>query len=175
MKADRLSPLFDEKTIRRRVAVLARQVDACYGEEPLVTICVLKGACIFFSDLIRKLKCRPVLDFVALSSYGNRICTSGDVALVKDVSAELEGKHVLVVEDIMDTGHSMRWLLEHLRTFRPRSLRLIVLIDKRERRAVPVEADFCGFRVAGDFIVGYGLDYAEQYRTLPAMYTLAPD
>jgi hypoxanthine phosphoribosyltransferase len=86
----------------------------------------------------------------------------------------LEGKHVLVVEDIVDTGHSMRWLLDHLRDFRPRSLRLAALIDKRERREVPVDVDFCGFRVTGGFIVGYGLDYAEQYRELPALYTLTP-
>jgi len=172
MKTDRLLPLFDEKTIRRRIAVLARQIDDCYGGEPLVMICVLKGACIFFSDLIRKLKCRPVLDFIALSSYGNRISPSGDVDLDKNVPVALEGKHVLVVEDIVDTGHSMRRLLDHLWTFRPRSMRLIALIDKRERREVPIEADFYGFRVTEGFIVGYGLDYAEQYRELPALYTL---
>jgi hypoxanthine phosphoribosyltransferase len=174
MKTDGLRPLFDESAIGRRVADLARQIDACYGEEPLIMICVLKGACIFFSDLVRKLECRPVLDFVALSGYGNEACFSGGVTLHKDVSAGLEGKHVLVVEDIVDSGHSMRWLLDHLRDFRPRSLRLAALIDKRERREVPVDVDFFGFRVAGGFIVGYGLDYAEQYRELPALYTLTP-
>ena len=173
MKTDGLSLLFSEEAISRRIADLACQIDACYGEEPLVMICVLKGACVFFSDLIRKLECRPVLDFVALSSYGDRTCSCG-VALSKDVSADLEDRHVLVVEDIVDTGHSMRWLLDRLRALRPRSLRLAVLIDKHERREARVDADFCGFRVTGGFIVGYGLDYAEQYRELPALYTLEP-
>ncbi|MDR2726376.1 MAG: hypoxanthine phosphoribosyltransferase [Deltaproteobacteria bacterium] len=173
MKTHGLRPLFDENAIRRRVDDLARQIDACYGSEPLVMICVLKGACIFFSDLVRRLACRPVLDFVALSSYGNRMC-SGGVTLDKDVSVDLQDRHVLVVEDIVDTGHSMRRLFSHLRAFQPRSLRLVALIDKHERREVPVEADFYGFRVTDGFIVGYGLDYAEQYRELPALYTLPP-
>jgi len=175
MKTDGLRPLFDEDAIRRRVADLARQIDACYGEEPVIMICVLKGACIFFSDLIRRLECRPVLDFVALSSYENRTCSGGEVILDKDASFELRDKHVLVVEDIVDTGRSMRWLLDHLRAFQPRSLRLAVLIDKHERRETTIEADFYGFRVTGGFIVGYGLDYAEQYRELPALYTLPPE
>jgi hypoxanthine phosphoribosyltransferase len=174
MKTDGLRLLLDEAEILRRVADLARQIDVCYGEEPLVMICVLKGACIFFSDLIRKLECRPVLDFVALSSYENRTWSSGDVSMDKDVSSDLRDKHVLVAEDVVDTGRSMRKLLDHLRGFRPRSLRLVVLIDKHERREEPVEADFYGFRVAGGFLVGYGLDYAEQYRELPALYMLTP-
>ena len=175
MKTDGLRVLFDESVIQARVDELARQIDACYGEEPLVVLCVLKGAFMFFSDLVRRLECRPALDFIAVSSYGYAACSGECVTLIKDAHVSLEDKHVLLVEDIVDTGRTIHWLLGHLSCRKLRSLRVAALIDKQERREVPVHVDFHGFRVAGGFIVGYGLDYAEHYRELPALYCVEPE
>ena len=156
---EKLRVLYDADTIRARVRELAGQIDALYGNEPLVVVCVLKGAFLFFSDLVRELSISPELDFVRLASYGNGTESSCSVAFTKDIELSIEGKHVLIVEDIIDSGRSMH---------------VAVLIDKRERREFPVRADFVGFALTSGFIVGYGLDYAEHYRALPAIYCI-PD
>lgn len=172
MSKDTLHLMLDEATILARIDAMAQEIDAFYNGEPLVVICVLKGGFMFFTDLVRRLRCGPELDFIGLSSYGYGDSSGGTITLTKDVSMPLEGKHVLVVEDIIDTGHSMRHLLEHLHARRARSVRLATLLDKHERREVPVPVDFTGFSVNDGFIVGYGLDYAERYRELPALYTV---
>ena len=171
---EKLRVLYDADTIRARVRELAGQIDALYGNEPLVVVCVLKGAFLFFSDLVRELSISPELDFVRLASYGNGTESSCSVAFTKDIEVSIEGKHVLIVEDIIDSGSSMHFLLRQLEAGGARSLRVAVFIDKRERREFPVRADFVGFALTSGFIVGYGLDYAEHYRALPAIYCI-PD
>ncbi len=168
----RLRVLYSEETIRQRVRELAAAIDETYGDEPLVAICVLKGAFLFFGDLIRALKHRPEIDFVRLASYGMGKEHSHTVAFTKDVEISLKDKHVLLVEDIVDSGITMDFLIRQMQARGARSLRLAVLVDKKERRQVPVFADFVGFALSQGFIVGYGLDYAEQLRSLPAIYTL---
>lgn len=170
--APRMRLVYDEETIARRVRELAAEIDALYGDEPLVIICVLKGAFMFFSDLVKNLTSSPELDFVRLASYGHETTSSRNVAFTKDVEISLQGKHVLVVEDIVDSGHTMDFLLRQLGTRGARSLRLAVLLDKQERRQVPVLAHFVGFALPSGFIVGYGLDYAERFRALPALYEI---
>ena len=169
MRISRLNPLYSAEAIQQRVAELAVDINKLYAGEPLVVICVLKGAFMFFTDLVKHLDCKPELDFVRLASYGHGTSNSS-INFTKDVELSLEGKHVLVVEDIIDTGHSMDFLFRQLAARGARSLRLAALIDKHERREVPVTAHFSGFNLPGGFIVGYGLDYAEQYRELPALY-----
>jgi hypoxanthine phosphoribosyltransferase len=171
MREDILAPLIGEEDIRVGVGALARRLDDLYGDAPLVMICVLKGAFVFFSDLVRCMRCRPVLDFVGISSYA-QADSSFTPQLTHDVSLPLRDRHVLIVEDIVDTGWSMDMLLERLGRESLLSLRLAALIDKPERRERPVRVDFSLFHVERGFVVGYGLDYAERHRTLPALYTL---
>ncbi|MBQ3059402.1 MAG: hypoxanthine phosphoribosyltransferase [Desulfovibrio sp.] len=171
-----LRVVFSAEQIAARVREVAAQVDACYGEETLVVVCVLKGGFVFFSDLVRCLQNRNVeLDFVRLASYGKSDVSSGHVIFSKDVESDISGKHVLIVEDIVDSGRSMRFLLDQFAARRPRSLRLATLVDKHERRQNTVKADFIGFSLERGFIVGYGLDYAERFRALPGVYEIIPE
>lgn len=170
MRITRLNPLLSEDQIQTRIDELAKEINEVYNGEPLVVVCVLKGAFMFFSDLVKRLKGMPQLDFVRLASYGDASESSHTVNFTKDVEIKLEDKHVLIVEDIIDTGHSMDFLIRQFRARGARSLRLAVLLDKKERRELPVTADFVGFALPSGFVVGYGLDYAESYRELPAIY-----
>ena len=169
MRIARLNLLFSEAQIAERLDELALGINKTYAGQPLVVICVLKGAFMFFSDLVKRLDCRPELDFVRLASYGQGT-SGGDVTFSKDVELSLEGKHVLIVEDIVDTGHSMEALLRRLATRGALSLRVAALLDKHERRETSVTVHFACFSLPAGFVVGYGLDYAEQYRELPALY-----
>jgi hypoxanthine phosphoribosyltransferase len=165
-----LRELFTPHQISLRIQELAKEIDALYGEERFVAICVLKGAFIFCSDLVRCVRNKNVeVDFVRLCSYGSGSASSGQIVISKDVDIPLSGKHVLIVEDIVDSGRSMHFLLERLAMRNVRSLRLAALIDKRERREVAVHVDFAAFHVDRGFVVGYGLDYAERWRSLPAV------
>ena len=170
--AERMRLLYDADSIAQRVRELAAEIDALYKDEPLVMICVLKGAFMFFSDLVKNLTISPELDFVRLASYGSKATSSRNVSFTKDVESSLTDRHVLVVEDIVDSGHTMDFLLKQLAARGPRSLRLAALLDKSERREVPVFAHFVGFALPAGFIVGYGLDYAERFRALPALYEI---
>lgn len=170
MRITKLKPCISEEVIQKRVKEMAEEISALYKGQPLVVICVLKGAFLFFSDLVKHLTCEPELDFVRLASYGQSSKSSRTITFTKDVEIPLEGKHVLIVEDIVDTGHSMDFLFRQLQARGVRSLRLAVLLDKNERREVPVTAHFVGFTLPSGFVVGYGLDYAERYRELPAIY-----
>lgn len=167
-EADILVPIFTQKEIARRVSEIAAQIDARYGDEPLVAVCVLKGAVIFFSDLVRKIS-NPwlELDFVRLSSYGKSKSSSGHIVFNKDAEVDIRGKHVLIVEDIVDSGQTMAFLLEQFKARRPASIAIASLVDKRERRKNDIKVDFAGFTVDRGFLVGYGMDFAEKYRTLP--------
>ena len=179
---EQLHILVGATDIRKRIITLGRDIDAAYPlsrpgcdeSDRVIMICVLKGAFMFFSDLVRHVQCCPVLDFIGMSSYGMQASPDERVDLTKDITLDIEGRDVLLVEDIVDTGRSMRYLQDRLLARKPRSLRLASLVDKRERREVPVQVDFSGFCLDG-FIVGYGLDYAERYRELPALYVASPE
>ncbi|NCB23386.1 MAG: hypoxanthine phosphoribosyltransferase [Deltaproteobacteria bacterium] len=171
-----LKPVFTPEQIAARIQELAAEINATYGDEPMVAVCVLKGGFMFFSDLVRFLHNKNLeLDFVRLSSYGKSATSSKHVIFSKDVEIDICGKHVLIVEDIVDSGHSMRFLLGQFAARKARSLRLAALVDKDERREVDVKVDFAGFKLNQGFIVGYGLDYAEHYRMLPGVFEVIPE
>lgn len=170
MHIKELKVLFTAEQIQARVETLSAEINRLYAGEPLVVVCVLKGGFMFFSDLVKRLTCKPELDFVRLASYGANTASAKAINFTKDVELSLAGKHVLIVEDVVDTGHSMDFLFKQLAARGAKSLRLAVLVDKHERREVPVTAHFVGFVLDQGFIVGYGLDYAEFYRELPALY-----
>lgn len=175
-RAERLVSVFGPEEISACVRTMASEIDACYGGEPLVAVCVLKGACIFFSDLVRQLQNRNLeLDFIRIASYGTGTVSSGEVLLSKDVEIDIRGKHVLLVEDIVDSGRSMRFVLDTFAARGPRSLRLAALVNKTGRREREVSVDFAGFSLDSGFLVGYGLDYAERYRALPGICELVPE
>ncbi|MBE3589624.1 MAG: hypoxanthine phosphoribosyltransferase [Firmicutes bacterium] len=167
--------LFDEAAIARRVEEIAAAVNAAQDGRELTVVGVLTGACAFTADLIRRLDMPMLLDFIAVSSYGQSTTTSGVVRLNKDLDIPLEGRDVLVVEDIVDTGLTLQYLRENLLARRPRSLRIAVLLDKRSRRQVEVPVDYIGFEIPDVFVVGYGIDYAGRYRNLPYVATLKPE
>ena len=169
---ERLVPLYSQEEIQRRVAELAAAIRADAGGAELVLVAILKGAFMFLADLVRALDIPVRVDFVRVASYGERMESAGRVAITKDVELDLAGRDVVVVEDILDSGLTAKVVLDHLAHRRPRRLRLCALVDKRERRRVDVEADYVGFVLEGGFIVGYGIDYAERYRHLPAIYTV---
>ena len=153
-----MKEVFSAAVIRRRVEELAAQIDEVYRGETIVAVCVLKGAFPFFSDLVRAMKTDVLIDFVRLASYGDRASSSEHVQITKDVEISLEGRHVLIVEDIVDTGRSMDFLMRYFSSRGAKSIRLAALIDKKERREFSVHSDFAGFDLPSGFIVGYCLD-----------------
>ncbi|MCW5983008.1 MAG: hypoxanthine phosphoribosyltransferase [Bryobacteraceae bacterium] len=167
MSAHNFRVLLTEEQIRARIRELAAQIDLDYPDGALYLVGILKGSCFFLADLARAIR-RPVrLDFIGVSSYGAGKTSSGEIRLTKDLDFSIEGTHVLVVEDIIDTGVTLSYLIHLLEQRKPRSLRVAALLDKAERRLRPVEAHYVGFRIPNRFVVGYGLDYAEDYRGLP--------
>ena len=170
-----LKTVIDSEAIARRVRELGTVISAHYQEEPLVMVCVLKGAFIFFADLVRAVSIEPEVDFVRLASYGHQTMRKERILFTKDMELTVAGKHVLVVDDIVDTGHSAHYLLKVLAMRGARSLRVCALVDKRERREVDVIVDFPGFVLSSGFVVGYGLDHAERYRHLSAVHELVND
>jgi hypoxanthine phosphoribosyltransferase len=164
-----LSPrvLFDPSTLASRVADLAAEIRAAIPEDDIHFVGVLKGAVPFMADLIRAVPGRVTIDFIAVSSYGSGTSSSGEVRMLKDVDASLDGRHVIIVEDIVDTGLTLHYLQDLLRLRNPRSLRTACLLSKPSRRKVEVPVDFIGFTIDDHFVVGYGLDYDEQFRNLP--------
>lgn len=172
----KLTPFITAEQIADRVQALGHEITASYaGKDPLVCICVLKGAFLFFADIVRKVDRDIEIDFVRLASYGTGTARSEDIVFSKDLEISIEGKDVLVIEDIVDTGHSMDFLLHVLQRRNPKSLKICALIDKHERREKDVHVDFPGFKLSDGFIVGYGLDYAERYRELDGIYELSTD
>lgn len=172
MRIKALKELYTEEQIQERIKDIARQLNEDYSGKDVVLVCVLKGAFMFFSDLVKHLTFQPEIDFVRLSSYGKGDSSSGSVEFSKDVEISLAGKHVLLVEDIVDTGNSMRFLQKRFLQREVKSLRIVALVDKVERRTDDICVDYSGFFLSSGFIVGYGLDYAEQYRELPSVYTV---
>jgi hypoxanthine phosphoribosyltransferase len=168
MSAAKLRVYLPAGQIRERVAELGRQITADYpGDSPLYLLGTLKGSVIFLSDLARAIK-RPVrLDFIGAASYGKGKTTSGEVKLTKDLDHSIEGEDAIIIEDIVDTGVTLTYLTQVLRQRKPRSLRIATLLDKPDRRMRPVEVAYVGFQIPDEFVVGYGLDFAEDYRQLP--------
>lgn len=159
--------LITREQLKDTVARLGAAISRDYaGKNPLM-VSVLKGAFIFMADLVREVTVPCTVDFMAVSSYGKGVKSSGQVQIIKDLDTNIEGRHVIVIEDILDSGVTLSYLLELLRARRPASVRLCVLLDKPTRHKVPVQIDYRGLEVPDEFIVGYGLDYAEQYRNLP--------
>lgn len=168
-------PLISEDEIRDRVAELAAQISDDYrGKEPLVLIGVLKGSFIFLADLARRLTIPRTIEFIAVSSYEDGSESSGAVRLVMDVRGNIEDKHVLIVEDIVDTGHTLHYLIGMLDSHRPASVRTCTLLHKADRSEIDVPIDYLGFSIPDEWVVGYGLDYAEQDRTLPYIGIVHP-
>jgi len=159
--------LLDAHTIQRRVRELGEQLSRDYADKNPVLICILKGAAIFMADLVRHISVPVRMDFMAISSYGSGVRTSGVVRILKDLDSSIERQHVLIVEDIVDSGLTLSYLLDNLQSRQPASLRACVLLDKPGQRRVPLKADYVGFEIPDEFVVGYGLDYAENYRHLP--------
>ncbi|MDA8218866.1 MAG: hypoxanthine phosphoribosyltransferase [Dehalococcoidales bacterium] len=164
--------LLSEETIRQRVAEMGRQITDDYVGLDLVLVGVLKGAVAFMVDLARAIDLPLAMDFMAVSSYGASTESSGVVRITKDLDASLQGKHVLVVEDIVDTGLTLKYILEMLHAHNPASVRICALFDKVKERKADVHLDYVGFKIPNRFVVGYGLDYAEIYRNLPYLGVL---
>jgi hypoxanthine phosphoribosyltransferase len=181
---DELRILLSREQIGRRVEELGRQITADCAGEPVMFVGVLKGAAVFLSDLVRHVQVDATFDFIAVSSYGNRAGSipgsagvwdsTGEVRLTKDVEQSLRGKNVILVEDILDTGLTLTFLKRLLLGHEPKSFRVAVLLDKPSRRKLEVAADYVGFVIPDEFVVGYGLDYAEQFRNLPEIRVLPP-
>ena len=171
-----LIPVLNGDAIAEKIADLARKISADYQGLELVIIGVLKGAFIFMADLVRRLDHeRLVIDFIRASSYGGGTQTSGYIRILKDIEVNIRGKHVLLIEDILDSGLTASYLIEHFKQHNPNSIKLCTFIDKRERREVSLEADYVGQTVEAGYLVGYGLDHSELYRHLPGIYTLKFD
>jgi hypoxanthine phosphoribosyltransferase len=169
--------LLSEDQIRVRVAELGAQITADYAGKELVLVGILKGCALFIADLVREIKIPLSLDFVAVSSYGADTKSSGVVRILKDLDESVESKHVIIVEDIIDTGLTLRlsYLLDNIRARRAASVKVCTLLDKPSRRRVEVPVDYCGFTVEDHFVVGYGMDYAGKFRSLPYVGLLKPE
>jgi len=165
--------LIRHSAIEKRVRAVAQHITRDFKGQRLHLIGVLKGACIFLSDLVREINLETSIDFIAVSSYGRGKDSSGQVRLLKDLDSNIKGLNVILVEDILDTGLTLNYLLRVLKQRKPKTLRVAALLDKPARRLRPVKADYVGFKIPNDFVVGYGLDYAERYRNLKDVCVLS--
>ena len=171
------SILFDEQSITKKVKELADRISADYKGKDLVLVCILKGAVVFMADLMRRLSIPAVIDFIRAKSYGASTVPSRDIVITKDIETDIKGKNVLIVDTIIDTGETLHFVLEAMRGKCPASLEAVVLLDKKPRRRVEVPLAYKGFDIPDAFVVGYGVDCAEQYRYLPyiAVVRMNPD
>jgi hypoxanthine phosphoribosyltransferase len=159
--------MLTEEQIAARTKELAAQLDKLYEGRTPVVICVLKGSVLFFSELIRNMKTMLTIDFISVSSYGSGTTSSGELKVKQDLSTDIKGRDVLIVEDIIDSGNTLYHLKKMLHQRMPSSVNIVTLLDKPARREVPMEPDYTGFVIEDEFVIGYGLDYAEEYRNLP--------
>lgn len=166
--------LISEEDLQKRVAELGEQISMDYAGKAPLLVSVLRGSFIFMADLTRHIQPFCQVDFIAVSSYGAGTVSSGQVNIVKDLTDSIEGKDVIVVEDILDSGNTLSYLFQLLKARNPASLKLVTLLDKPSRRTKPIQADYVGFTVPDEFVVGYGLDYDELYRNLPYIGVLKP-
>jgi hypoxanthine phosphoribosyltransferase len=174
MERYQLNPLLSQEEIASIVKGLADQISQHYRERELVMVCILKGAFMLLSDLVRQLQISVQIDFVRLASYGAGMETSGKVEVTKDIEIPIEGKDVLIIEDIIDSGRTLQFLKGRLALLNPRSIRVCTLLDKKARREVEIEAEYLGKEVDDVFVVGYGIDFNETYRNLPEIYYVTP-
>ncbi len=165
--APQLKVLFSRKQIADRVAELGADITRDYAGESVVLVGVLKGACLFLSDLARNIALDASFDFIAVSTYGSGKVSSGEVKLTKDVDSSVQGKNIIIVEDILDTGFTLTYLSKVIQAAQPKSLKIATLLDKPSRRLQPIQPDYYGFKIPDEFVVGYGMDFAERYRNLP--------
>ena len=175
MNDDILRVLYSEEELEAKCAELGAQISKDYEGKNLLLVSVLKGAVVFMTDLMRHITVPCSIDFLVVSSYGSGVKTSGVVKIVKDLDADLAGKDLLIVEDILDTGMTLHYLKQLLQDRNPNSIRIATLLDKPERRRAAVRADYVGYQVPDEFVVGYGLDYDEKYRNLPYVGILKPE
>ena len=166
--------LFSEEQLKNRVREIAQQITADYQGKEIMLISVLRGSFVFMADLCRAIDLPCTVDFMAVSSYGKGTKSSGQVQITKDLSEDISDRHIIVVEDILDSGNTLSYLLKILENRHPASIRLCTLLDKPERRVKPVQVHYSGFTIPDAFVVGYGLDYAEKYRNLPYIGILKP-
>ena len=159
--------MFSREQVENRIKELADQINEEYGMTPLRLICILKGSVFFTCELAKRITSPVEIEFMSVSSYGSGTSSSGVVRIVNDLGTSIEGKNVLVIEDIIDSGRTLSYLLENLKTRNPKTLRLCTLLDKPDRRVVDVNVDYVGFVIPDEFVVGYGLDYDQKYRNLP--------
>ena len=167
MKIKAINTYLSEEQVEQRVRELGAQISAEYGEEPVCLVCILKGSVFFTCELAKRITSPVEIEFMSVSSYGSGITSTGVVRIVQDLQTSIEGKHVLVIEDIIDSGRTLNYLLENLKTRNPKSLKLCTLLDKPDRRVVDVPVDYVGFEIPDRFVGGYGLDYDQRYRNLP--------
>lgn len=177
MHKDLCKILFDEQQIAERVRELGAQITRDFQGEEITLVCILKGSCVFFSDLMRAIDTDCVLDFMIVKSYGAGTESSGNVRFVKDLDSSITDKNVIIVEDIIDSGLTLTFLRNNLITRGAKSLKICTLLDKPERRkpGADIRVDYCGFQIPNEFVVGYGLDYDERYRNLPVVGVLKPE
>ena len=175
MEKDIQEVLFSEEQLKNRVAELAAMIEKDYEGKEIMLISVLRGSFVFMADLCRAINLHCTVDFMSVSSYGKGTKSSGQVQITKDLSEDISGRHVIVIEDILDSGNTLSYLLKMLQNRNPASIRLCTLLDKPDRRVKPVEVHYSGFTIPDAFVVGYGLDYAERYRNLPYIGILKPE
>lgn len=167
--------LFTEEQIQQKIKELGAQISADYAGKELLLVCILKGGLMFMADLAKEISVPTAYDFISISSYGKATKSSGVVRILKDLDADIAGKHVLIVEDIIDTGLTLSYLIGNLKSRHPASLEICTLLDKPEGRRVPINIRYRGFEVPNQFIVGYGLDYMEHFRNVPFIFVMKPD
>lgn len=173
---EKLRLVLSKEEILKKVKELAEKIDKDYNEEPLILIGTLKGAFIFLADLVRQLKNPNIqIDFIRAKSYGMSDTSSEKIEITKEFEIPLEGKNVILVEDIVDTGLTLRYLYDYIKSFNPKSVKICALINKKERRKVEVPIDYVGFEIEKGFLVGYGLDFAERFRHLPEIKEVIKD
>lgn len=175
MEQDLAKVLITEKEIKAKVKELGIRISKDYAGQDLLIVGVLKGAVLFMSDLIRAIDIPLDIDFMAVSSYGKSTESSGAVRILKDLDSSIEGRNILIVEDIIDTGLTLKYLTENLLSRGPKSIKVCTFLDKPERRKVNINSDYQGFAIPDEFVVGYGLDFAEKYRNLPYIAVLKPE
>ena len=174
MNLDEVDVLYSEEEVKQVVQKIGQEITTDYAGEDLLVVGILKGAFIFMADLVRQIDLRVRMDFMDVSSYGNSTISSGEVRIMKDLEYSIEGKNVLIVEDIVDTGLTLHYITEILKKRGPKSVKICCLLDKPSRRKSPVRPDYVGYAIPDKFVVGYGLDYDELYRHYPAVCILKP-
>ncbi len=167
--------IITEEQIQQRIRELGAEISETYGDESVLLVAVLRGAALFVADLSRTISSPVELDFMAVSSYGSSTKSSGVVRIIKDLDETIQDRNVLVVEDILDTGLTLKYLLKNLASRKPRSLEVVTLLSKQGKQRVPIDCKYVGFDVPDEFVIGYGLDFAEKYRNLPYIGVLKPE